>query len=468
MVKLRTLSPVDAIWLNMEQAENLLVIEALVLLDGPVDRARLESVLQHRVVDRYPVFRQRLVKPRIPGGLPRWTDVASFDVADHIREVTVPAPGDDVALQEYVASFLSTPLRRDRPLWEIHLVDGLAAGTAMYVRLHHAMADGIALTRVLLSLTDAHPDAGPADEPAPAPLQPQAARPSRRILTAPSRHWRPASLLSGVAVTLQAVRVAAKLVLARNPTTTMSARSGRTGRDKLVVWSAPIPLAQIKELARASGTTVNDVLVAALAGALQHSQSQQGERAVDVQTMIPVNLRPLDKPLPAGLGNRFAVVLLTLPSGLTTPLARLAETKRRMDAIKSSPEAVLTYGLIHAIGLTGSWFSRPIVRFFTNKADAVTTNVPGPREHRYLAGTKIDGLLGWVPASSNQTLGTCIFTYAGSVRVGFKSDALAIPEPGRILAAFHAELEALYLVGAVEPDASEAAEGSARVPLPVV
>jgi len=446
----------------MERAENLMVIEALVLLDGPVDRARFERVLRHRVVDRYPVFRQRLVRPRLPGGLPRWADVATFDVADHVRQVVLPAPGDDIALQEYVEGFLSAPLPRDRPLWEVHLVDGLTSGSAMYVRLHHAMSDGIALTRVLLSLTDADPDA-----------QPDAGPVEESVLVSPAAtrpRSRPARLRSGIGLGLklgvqavqavQAVEVAAKLVFARNPTTTMSARSGRTGRDKLIVWSDPIPLAHVKEIARANRTTINDVVVGALAGALQRSQSHRGERPVDVRTMIPVNLRPLDEPLPARLGNRFAVVLLTLPSGLATPLARLAETKRRMDEIKGSPEAVLTSALIHGIGLTGAWLSRPIVSFFTNKADAVTTNVPGPREHRYLAGTRIDGLLGWVPASSNQTLGTCIFTYAGTLRVGFKSDALAIPDPGRLLAGFVAELAALH------PGGAAAGPGVAAEPAP--
>ncbi len=440
MVTHQTLNPVDAIWLNSDRVENLMVIEALVLLDGPIDRARLESVVQHRVIDRYPVFRQRLVPSRFPGGLPRWADVSRFRVSDHIREVVIPAPGDDAALQEYVAQFLSAPLPRDRPLWEIHLVEGLDVGTAMYVRLHHALADGIALTRVLLSLTDAHP----ATEVEDRTHEPAAASPSRGsrnavpLLRRLRRRLRPARLGSAL---LQSLRIAGKLLLARNPTTAMS---GKAGKDKLVVWSAPIPLRQVKDLARASGTTVNDVLVAALAGALQRYQSHHSDRAVDVRTMIPVNLRPLDQPLPARLGNRFAVVLLMLPSGIATPVARLAETKRRMDAIKNSPEALMTYGLIYGIGLTGSWLSRLVLRFFAAKADAVTTNVPGPREHRYLAGTRIHGLLGWVPGSSDQTLGTCIFTYADMVRVGFKTDALAIPDPERILAAFHDELQALF------------------------
>ncbi len=445
--------PVDAIWLNTDHPANLMVIEALVLLDGPLDREHFERVVRERIVERYPVFGQRPVRPRFPGGLPRWTDAAPFRFADHVREATLEAPADDLALQAYVAQHLGRPLRRDRPLWEIHLIEGRDEGTAVFVRLHHALADGIALTRVLLSITDetsqtAAAGAG-AEETSERPDG--AARGAARL--------RPASLLTPVRVLAQGLRVGAKLLLARNPATVLS---GTAESEKIVVWSAAIPLAAVKDVARSTGSTVNDVLVAALAGALHRYQAQQVHQAgppSDVATMVPVNLRPLDRPLPVRLGNRFAVVLLRLPSSRSTTQGRLSETKRRMDAIKGSPEPLITFGVIHLIGLLGARGSRALARFFSNKASGVTTNVPGPREHRYLAGTRIGGLLGWVPSSGDQTLGTCIFTYAGAVRVGFKVDARAIPDPGLILSGFHEEIDAL--VGLVGP--AHRASGTAQV-----
>ncbi len=446
-MRVNPVNPVDAIWLNMDHVENLMVIECLVLLDGPVDRGRFEKVVQQRIVDRYPVFRQLPVAPRIRGGLPRWRESSTFSLDDHIREVVVPAPGDDAALQEYVGGFLSTPLRRDRPLWEMHLVEGLQHGSAIYVRLHHALADGIALTEVLLSLTDATPEADPAGEfhrrrhglPSFAPKE--AVGLAKRALRRLPEIFTLARVKAAAALVGKTTGIARKLLMTRNPETAVA---GDAGVVKKVVWSDAIPFDRVRELARATGTTVNDVLVAALAGSLQRYQLAHDGRAVDVPTMIPVNLRPPDIPLPLALGNRFALVLLELPSGLDTPFARLAETKRRMDRIKGSPEAVITFGLIHGIGLTGRRLSRVLVRFFAAKASGVTTNVPGPREVRYLAGTRIEGLLGWVPGSGNQTLGTCIFTYAGTVRVGFKADVVAIPDPERILDYFHDEVEALF------------------------
>ncbi|MFC6286232.1 wax ester/triacylglycerol synthase family O-acyltransferase [Nocardioides sp. GCM10027113] len=449
-MELHPVSPVDAIWLNMDRPENLMVIECLVMLDGPVDRARFEDLVQRRIVDRYPVFRRVPAPPRRRFGLPMWRDFPDFTLADHIKEVRLDAPADDHALQEYVASFLATPLRRDRPLWELHIVEGRAEGPAIFARLHHALADGIALTEVLLSLTDETPDADRGDVPEPARgwtvLAREVADSLRRAPRSMRRKLRASKILTTLAVLRQGPAILGKLLLTRTPSTSLG---GRASAVKKVVWSDPIPFEEVRSFAKRTGTTINDVLVAALAGSLHRYQTEKDGRAVDLPTMIPVNLRPPGKPLPLLLGNRFALVLLPLPSEAATPQARLAQTKRRMDGIKGSPEAVMTFGMIHGIGLLGRRLSRILVRFFAAKAVGVTTNVPGPREHRYLAGTRINGLLGWVPGSGNQTLGTCIFTYAGTVRVGFKTDAAVIPDPELILEGFHAELD--ELLGAPEP-----------------
>ena len=151
------MNPVDALWLTADRPENLLVIEALTMPSGPVDRVRLGQVMQQRVVERFPVFGQRVATSQWPGGRRRWVDAEGFRVEHHIREVALASPADDAAVQDYVASHLGTPLPQDRPLWDIHLLTGHPTGTAMYVRLHHSLADGIALMEVLLSVTDTGP-----------------------------------------------------------------------------------------------------------------------------------------------------------------------------------------------------------------------------------------------------------------------------------------------------------------------
>ena len=446
MVREHRVNPVDAIWLNMDRVQNLMVIECVMFLDGPVDRARFDRVVQSRLIEAYPVFSRHPTVPRHRWAKSRWRDVRAFDFRDHVREVRLPAPGDAAALQEYVGRFLAEPLPRDRPLWDIHLVEGLDEGSAIYVRLHHALADGIALTQVLLSLTDATADAtegsdgGGARHHGVGDLIEAARRaaPEVQQMLRPARVK--AGIISAIRNGLSGIGVLRKLLLTTNPE---SALAGLAGSHKKAVWSDPIDLQQIKDIAKDSEATVNDVLVSALAGALERYQIDHGGRTVDIPTMIPVNLRPMHLPLPRELGNRFALVLLLLPSGLTTAAERLTETKRRMDRIKRSPEPVITFAMIQGIGRLGRRLSRMLVTFFAGKASGVTTNVPGPREHRYLAGTRITSLLGWVPGSGDQTLGTCIFTYAGTVRVGFKTDTSVIPDPERILDAFHEEIDDL-------------------------
>lgn len=443
----RAIDSVDAVWLNMDRATNPMVIESLMMLDGPVDRERFLALLQRRVLDRYPVFRQRPIESRFPGTLAHWEDDPDFDVSRHVLNATLPAPGDDAALEDYVNGFISRPLDRDKPLWEVHLVDGYGEGSAIYSRLHHALADGIALTRVLLSLTDELPDED-LEEEASYDAPHGGLLDATRELT----HAAGAALLElphllspafaedALTIARQTTEIAAKLLLTHNPASPVA---GVVGVEKRAVWAAPIPLAGIAKVGHETGTTVNDVLVAALAGALTTYLRDSGVEAIDIPTMVPVNVRPLDEPIPRELGNRFALVLLSLPSGLTTPFARLAETKRRMDGIKGSPEALLTFGMIRGIGRTGKQLERFLVDFFASRASGVTTNVPGPRGPRYLVGTRISSMLGWAPLSGDQSLGTCIFTYNGSVHVGFKVDSATIPHPELLLAAFEGEIAAL-------------------------
>ncbi len=440
-----SLNPVDTIWWRTDRAENLMVIECLVRLEGHLDRDHFARVLTSRVVDHYPVFRSRPARPRLPGGLPRWVEAPGFRVDDHLHEVRLPAGADDAAVQRHVSRHLGVALDPGRSPWEVHLIEGHPRGTVLYLRLHHALADGIALTRVLLSITDAGPDAAPDDEPPAPPLAVRA--PVARTSSA-------ARAVAGVVAAVRTPEVLGKLLLTRTPPTRLS---GRVTPGKAVLWCDPVPLAQVKELAGSTGTTVNDVLAAALAGALHRYQALHHGVPVDLPTMIPVNLRPLDRPLPQRLGNRFALVILRLPSGHPGAATRLAETKRRMDRIKSSPEPVVTFALLHAIGLMGAPLGRLVVRFFAAKAIGVTTNVPGPPEHRYLAGTRIEALLGWVPGSGEQALGTCIFTYAGAVHVGFKTDAAVIPDPDRLLACFDAELQEMLAPADAAPAVADGA-----------
>lgn len=459
----RSVSTVDALWLNMDTPENLMVIEGVMTFAQELDVERATRALQLRLPDRYPVFRQIPVASRNPLGGYNWVDDPDFDIDRHIMVAELDRPGDDETLQRYVSGLMSQPLDRDRPLWQIHILHGHRGGSAMVARFHHALADGTALARVLLELTDDQPD----DDLRQADRSRRQQDSGDRLPAAPSLSRMVGSATGAVNDAVRgglhamsrvtdladparfqdAMNLAAstpelvnKLLLAGVP---QSPLTGDVGVEKVAVWSKPHELASIKEAARRRGATINDIMVAAVAGAIRaHVIDHEGDPQ-DLATMVPVNLRPLDQPLPRDLGNRFALVMLSLPIGAATPEERLAESKARMDAIKASPEAILTFGTIEALGAINPQLARSMVDFFSAKGIGVTTNVPGPRQPRWFAGVPVTGVLGWAPSAGIQTLNECIFSFDGNIRVGFKADRANVPDPHDLVRSFDAELIAL-------------------------
>ncbi|GAA2021693.1 wax ester/triacylglycerol synthase family O-acyltransferase [Terrabacter terrae] len=464
----RRMGPADVLWLTMDRPTNLMVIVSVVLLESVPDWDRVLEVMRARLVEPYPVFSQRAVRSRGPFARHRWEDVPDFDLERHVHRTTLPSGASDTELQAYIEDHLAEPFDRSRPMWEVHLVDGHGEGAALVFRIHHALADGIALTRVLLGLTedaDGRPGdlVGPRTDTglAPAALAAQAGGPGgpgavasalRLARTTLRVGWKQLrdkgareAVTDAASVTLRTGQVVSDLLLTTNPA---SAVGGEPGRRKRVVWTSPLPLPGLKQAGRLVGATLNDVLLSAVAGALHTYQDDRGIDPVDLVTMVPVNVRPLDEPLPRELGNRFALLFLRFPSREATPLGRLALSKARMDWLKASPEAVLTFALISVIGHLPARVERLVVDFFADKAIGVTTNVAGPRELRRLADVPVTGVLGWVPGSGRHTLGFCIVTYDDAVRIGVMADEGVISDPEGLLAALEEEVALLVRIGA--------------------
>jgi WS/DGAT/MGAT family acyltransferase len=430
------MAPADAAWLRMDRPTNLMVVNSVMWFDEPIDGTSLRKVLQERLVDRFPRFRQRAVEDH---GV-WWEDAADFDLEDHLHPVQLPAPAGRAELEEFVARQLSIPLDRARPLWELFVVEPYAGGgSALFFRMHHAIADGIALARVLLSLTDDPAEeveiAEPADEHGPS------------VLGALDDMWHEAIGL--VTHPLRAVTLAqaavsdasalAKLVLI--PADRHTALRGTAAGEKAVVWSEPIPLDRIKEFGHEAGATVNDVLLAAVAGALRTHLVRRRSPVHDIRAIVPFNLRPLDRPLPAELGNKFGLVYLSLPLTTAQRGERLREMSRRMTAIKHSAEGFVAYGILELIGLAPAAVENLAIDVFASKGTGVMTNVPGPRRTVTLAGVPLRGTIGWVPTSGELGLGVAIFSYAGDVTVGLCVDRGLVPDVKELLTDFTSELE---------------------------
>jgi diacylglycerol O-acyltransferase len=446
------MSSADAAWLHMDRPTNLMVINSVLWFDEPLDWAATQAIFCERMVQPFPRFRQRAIDGR-PGAAPGWEDDDRFDPRLHFHRRGIPAPGDRRALQNLVSDLITAPLDRSKPLWDVYLLEGYGEGCALLVRMHHAIADGIALARVLLSLTDAAGE--PVGFVAPAPAAGSHGRVAS--LTGPASAaiaagralahegietlLHPERLAAGAHAVQEDARTVVKLLTA--PSDPQSALKGELHVPHRVGWQT-VSLRTVKRIAHAHDATVNDVLVAAVAGAVGDHLRTHGDGAIDeLHALVPFNLRPLDRPLPRDLGNRFGLVLLGLPVGIEDPLERLSAVHERMAAIKGSHEGAIAYGILGAMGRTPARVEELLVDFFAAKGTMVLTNVPGPRDVVTLAGTPVRGVLVWAPCSGGVGMSVSIFSYSGKVTVGFLVDAGLVADPQPLAAGVAREVRAL-------------------------
>jgi WS/DGAT/MGAT family acyltransferase len=444
----------DAAWLRMDRPTNLMVVTSAMWFDGEIRLDDLREVFESRVLGHFPRFTQRVVDDH---GL-WWEDVPGFRFEDHVREVTLPAPAGKAELEDFVGAQVAVPLDPDRPLWLLHVVQNFAGGTALVYRMHHAIADGFALVRVLLSLTDSTADeqaslGPPADHGrlgagslsgAVSAAVSGTAHAAVETLLHPRRLLHladPRTALHAASQVVDDTTAAAKLLLL--PPDRHTALRGPVGAPKSTAWSGPIPLQRVKDVGHERGASVNDVLLAAVAGGLRTWLVRQRSPVHDLRAIVPFNLRPLDEPLPADLGNRFGLVYLDLPATVANRDDRLAEMSRRMGAIKDSAEGPVSYGILQLIGSVPGPVEQLAIDVFASKGSAVMTNVPGPRAPVTLAGRRLLGTIGWGPTSGGLALGVAVFSYAGEVIVGFCADAGLVPDVRLMLADFQAELDAV-------------------------
>jgi WS/DGAT/MGAT family acyltransferase len=445
------MSNVDTAWLHMEELVNQMTITAVLTFSEPLAEEDLRRVIRERFLS-FDRFHQR-----VRGGRsfqnPRWETDPHFDLDHHLRVTQLPAPGDKAQLQELASALMSRPLDFARPLWEFHLVEGYEEGAAVIMRLHHCIADGITLVRVLLSLTDARADAPPGGVPGEnmADALAGAGNGGRNGAAQVHPSWakRAVSALKRVGKKgARAVELAARGVgvlgkLAWPTPDPHTPLRGALGRTKKAAWSDPVALADVKAIGRVLGGTVNDVLMTAVTGAVRRYLQGRGEdtTGLDVRAAMPVNLRPLDAPLE--MGNGFGLIFLSLPVGVIDPVERLETLRRRMDRLKRSPEAPILLKILSLIGATTRTVEDLVVTYLARKVTAVATNVPGPQQKLYMAGAPMETLMAWVPQAGRVGLGTSVISYDGEVRLGVATDARIAPDPEAVVEAFYHEFDAL-------------------------
>jgi WS/DGAT/MGAT family acyltransferase len=424
---------------------------ALIILDGtPLldDRGDLRlATLRQTIQDRLhlaPRFRQLIHYPRRGLGGPIWVDAPTFDVGRHVRELRLEPPTGEAELLRAAEQLLGQRLDPSRPLWEMWFLTGLPdRRVALFVRIHHAIADGMAAMATVAALCDPPPDR-PA--PAPVPWHPRP-NPSARALLADNLARRArglAGVLSALArprMTLGRIRAAVPAVreiLAEEPATETSLDRvvGPHRRFALIRTS----LAEVRQVARAHDGTANDVLLAVTAAGMRALLRHRGEPVADttLRIYVPVSLRrSLRGPQ---LGNRIAQMAVPLDLAEDDAQRRLrqvaAETTRRKARARTSLDSLLVGGLIGRLTL---------MAVMRQRVNATSASIPGPRTVLRLAGARAEEVVPILPLVANEALGVGALSYAGALTIGIAVDRDAYPDLEVLVSAMRDELHALGL-----------------------
>ena len=469
------MSRVDTAWLRMDNDVNLMMIVGVWLLEPAITLDALRTRIADKLlqVDR---FRQKVVHDAAGA---HWVEDEAFELERHVvPTMLVPRLGQSerAALQALCGELAARPLDPGRPLWQIHLVERYEGGSALVARIHHCIGDGLALIAVMSSITDGGADpprrraadidgAHDPDDPhagdwlAEAVIKPltditvkaigmygSGVARSIDVLGQPDPAGRTVDAArAGVQVLGDAAALA--LLADDSPTSLKGRPSGR----KCVAWSEPLPLDEVRSVAKGLGCSINDVLLASVAGALGAYLRARGEdpEGCEIRAMVPVNLRPPEEAWK--LGNRFGLAPLVLPIGLENPIERVYAVHARMAEMKGSYQPLLAFAVLSLSALFVKPVQDSILNLFARKATAVMTNVPGPREPLQFCGARLRQTMFWVPASGDIGVGVSILSYAGGVQFGLITDAALVPDPQQVIDRFAPEFEKLLLLTLMLP-----------------
>jgi diacylglycerol O-acyltransferase / wax synthase len=470
----RRMSRVDTAWLRMDNDVNLMMIVGVWMLATPVT---IEAV-RERVSDKllkYERFRQRVQHDTMGAS---WIEDDAFDISRHVSTRALKrqrGESERSALQRLCGELACTALDPAHPLWQFQLVEHYEGGSALLVRIHHCIADGIALIAVMQSITDGgsdppkrrrrpEPDPHEGDWLSDAVLKPLTDLTSKAIAMYGSGVGKSLDALSNpqqpLMGSLEMARtgykvlsdVAAMALLADDSPTRLK---GKPVGRKVVAWCEPLPLDEIKTIGKGLGCSINDVLLSCAAGAIGSYLRDQDDdpSGKEIRAMVPVNLRPLEKAWQ--LGNRFGLAPLVLPIGIDNPIERVFAVRRRMDELKGSYQPLLAFAILSVTGLLIKPAQDAILGLFAKKTTAVMTNVPGPATPLKFCGATLRQNMFWVPASGDVGVGVSILSYGGGVQFGLITDVGLCPEPQQIIERFGQEFEKLLVIAMMLPWAGE-------------
>jgi WS/DGAT/MGAT family acyltransferase len=458
------LSALDAAFLEVEDESCPMHVGAVAVFeagplarpDGGVDIERIHALVEGLLVPRY---RQRIA--RIPlTGHPVWVDDARFNLHYHLRHVSLPAPGDERLLKRLAGHVMSLPLDRSKPLWELWVVEGLAGGRfAIVTKTHHCMIDGVGSADLMVATMRARPTGA---GPKPKRWRPRPAPSARELLLGELRRTaggglsalgaagraarRPLATLRAAGDALLGVREALGASLHQASPTPLNVPIGPHRRFDWLRFD----LSEVKRVKNALGGTVNDVVLATVAGALRRFLRARGENVaeLDFRAMLPVNIRTRDQA--GAFGNRVTMMAAELPLAERDPRRRLRRVIESTRELKASRQArgVELLEEVSELGLTTLFAQFARLTAFTRPFNVVVTNVPGPQFTAYLLDAPLVAAYPLVPLYRNQALGIALFSYDGGLFWGLNADWDAVPDLHDLVGALASEFDALRAAAA--------------------
>jgi diacylglycerol O-acyltransferase / wax synthase len=430
------LTGLDASFLHLEDAASHMHVAGVMIFEGspPPYEELLEAI--ERRLGLVPRYRQRLAFVPFGQGRPKWVDDPHLNLRYHVRSTALPAPGSEQQLRELAGRVLAQQLDRDKPLWEIWLVDGLEGDRfAVLSKTHHALVDGISGVDIMSVLFDTSPEpAAPAntgDRWLPRPLPSSAQLLGEALL---ERATVPAEIARSVRAVLRgprrvaagmrdaAVGVGAMAWAGLNPAPPTPYNKS-IGPHRRFTW-VRANLADVKAIKNELGGTVNDVVLATIAGALGKHLRRRGQKTdgVELKAMVPVSVRAdVER---GALGNRVAAMMAPLPVWCQDPVARLDIVREELKGLKSGGQAVGAQVLTQLSGFAPATVMDQASRLMARQRffNVVVTNVPGPQIPLYLAGKRMIDTFPMVPLAKNQALGVALLSYAGRINFGIVGD----------------------------------------------
>ena len=431
------MSMIDASFLYTENEFDLHHNAWLGIFAGPAPTG--EEFRRHIAskLPRIPRYRQRVRFVPHDIAAPVWVDDQYFNLSYHLRSIALPSPGSEEQLKDLFTTLMAQPLDRNKPLWDMWLVDGLEGGRwALISRLHHCMADGVSTTDITTTVLDREPLTENVDvvddwKPRPAPtdaelLQDAMIETQRQGVEQAGRYDVWVNSLKSQMVEVDKAFASLKNSLAAPMSIT--SLNGPIGPYRRWAW-AKASLADIAGIRASLGGTVNDVVLAVVTRAFRTLLLSRGEEVTDrtVRCLVPVSVRSIGE---SG-GNRIASMYAELPVGIADAEERLAAIRAQMDGLKASKQALAADVLTSLAGFQPPMLAAMSARQAShapNPVNTVATNVPGPQHPLYMLGRKMLDNYPYVPLASTMRIGTSVFSYDGYARFGVSGDYESMPD----------------------------------------